>query len=74
MSTLFIEAFNALLQRYHFAVSGGFTREEQARFTLQKGLESAVIVAYSCEDTDSAVELQEYVRKLVDGNSIPQPI
>lgn len=74
MSTLFIELFNALLQRYHFAVSGGYTREEQARFTFQKGLEGAVMAAYSCEDTDSAIELQNHVRKLVDGNSIPQPI
>jgi hypothetical protein len=74
MSNLFIEAFNALLQRYHFAIASGFTREEQARFTLQKGLESAVVVAYSCEDTDSAIELQKCVKDLIDGNAVPQPI
>lgn len=74
MSTLFTELFNSLLQRYHLAIAGGSAREEQARFTFQKGLEAAVIVAYNCEDTDSAIELQKHFKDLVDGSAIPQPI
>lgn len=73
MSTLFIEAFNALLQRYHFAVTAGI-RKESARYTLLTGIEHARSLAYSCEDIDSAIELQRKYESLRDEGAIPQPI
>lgn len=74
MSTLFIEALNALLQRYHFAIAAGATREESARHTLLTGIEHARLLAYSCEDIDSAIELQRKYESLRDECVIPQPI
>lgn len=74
MSELFINALNALLQRYHFAIAAGATREESARHTLLTGIEHARLLAYSCEDIDSAIELQRKYELLRDDGAIPQPI